>query len=50
MKRISIITISIAILSVLSGCSECDDSHREYIITQSHLDEEFANSFMHLSE
>ena len=50
MKRILIITISAAILGALSGCTEGDDSHREYIITQSHLDEEFANSFINLSE
>jgi hypothetical protein len=50
MRWISLITVIVASAGIVTGCTEGDNSHREYIITQSHIDEEFANSFINLSE
>lgn len=46
MKWIAVVTL----FAIAAGCSDCDNSHREYIITQSQLESDIVDGFIELTE
>jgi uncharacterized lipoprotein len=41
---------AVALIVIAAGCSDRDNSHREYIITQSQLESDSVKDFIELTE